>query len=110
MKKLKYTSIKGLLKIKNQGQITLSEVISKRILHNKKGWSNVYFTPKLYNELENLFKEVIGDFNLKDLKNNYGIYNRLIICAGQNKNYAQYIAGQNYPTELTYLKKLIRSD
>ena len=104
-KTLRYTTLKGLINKTNQ--FSFNTFLNKRMHHNKYGWVNFRMTDKLYNEISNLFKSFLGlSENLVFSHTTYGIYERLIIEKRDLK--VHYIAGQDYPSELRYLKGLIK--
>lgn len=101
-KTLRYTTLKGLISKTNQ--FSFNTFLSGRMYHNKHGWVKFKVTDKVREQIENIFKSVVGDVYLYCGKS-YGIFDRLII---NNRLEGQYIAGQEYSSELRYLKKLIR--
>ena len=103
MRKLKYTTLKGLIKKTNQ--FNLNNFISMRIYHKNKGHCDISLSEDLKKEIEDLFKDFLGLNNL-NLSFSYGIFDRLIITERNLK--VQYIAGQDYPGELRYLRKLLK--
>lgn len=102
MRKLKYTTLKGLIKKTNQ--FNLNNFIAMRIYHKTKGHSNIKLSEELETEIFNLFKDFLGLNNL-NLSFSYGIYERLII---EDDLKVRYIAGQDYPSELRYIKRLLK--
>ena len=102
---LKYKTLKGL--IEKQQQFSFNTFLSGRMCHKKMGWCKFKVTPELKKEIEDKFKAVVGDLNFN--KNNSslgcGLFDRLIIT---NRLTGQYIGGQDYPSELRYLKTLIK--
>jgi len=102
-KTMKYTTLKGLVNKSNQ--YSLNTFISGQICHPKHSWVKVKLTTELYNEIENKFKDFLGLNNLY-INKSYGLFDRLII--NKRNLEVSYIAGQDYPSELRYLKKLIK--
>jgi len=101
-KKLRYTTLKGLIgKCK---QFSYSNYLSGRMLHINKGWVRFSVAPEVRQQIEDLFKSVVGDIDL-NINSNYGLFERLIIT---KRLTGQYIAGQEYSSELRYLKQLIK--
>jgi hypothetical protein len=97
-----YKNIKSLLK--NTSQFSYYTFCSGRMYHKSKGGINFKLSPELEDHLNELFCEFLG---LNCIKPNYdGISERLIICKHSEK--VRYIAGQDYPGEIRYLKKLLR--
>ena len=98
----KYKTLKGL--VSKTRQYSLNTFISGRMYHIKDGWVKLKLSGDLNQEIENKFKDFLGLSNL-NVYRSYGLFDRLII----NKNLnVSYIAGQDYPSELRYLKKLIK--
>ena len=102
MKKYKYTTLKGL--INKTKQFNLDNFISKRIYHIKKGHISFKLSESLEKEIFNLFKDFLGLSDL-NLNNSNGIFERLII---EKDLKVRYIAGQDYPGELRYIRKLLK--
>ncbi len=98
----KYKTLKGL--IKNTQQFSLYTFLSERYYHNKTGWGKLKLSDELKKEVYNLFSSVVGDFNI--YVSTCGMFERLIISKRFN---CEYIAGQDYPSEIRYLKKLLRN-
>ena len=103
MVKLKYTTLKGLINKTNQ--FNLNNFINMRIYHKDKGHIDIKLSNDLKNEIEGLFKDFLG-LNKLNLSFSYGIFDRLIIRDRDLK--AGYIAGQDYPSEFRYIKKLLK--
>jgi len=103
MNKLKYTTLKGLISKTNQ--FNLNNFINMRIYHKDKGHIDISLSEDLKKEIEDLFKDFLGLNNL-NLAFSYGIFDRLIIEKRNLKS--QYIAGQDYPGEFRYIKKLLK--
>lgn len=103
MVKYKYTTLKGL--ISKTRQFNLNNFISMRIYHKTKGHIDISLSKELEQEILNLFTEFLGIEDL-NLSKSYGIYDRLIISSRTFK--AEYIAGQDYPSELRCLRKLLK--
>ena len=103
MVKLKYKTLKGLISKTNQ--FNLNNFISMRIYHKTKGHMDINLSDELKKEILNLFCDFLG-LNDLNLSFSYGIYGRLIIRARDLKT--EYIAGQDYPSELRYIKKLLK--
>jgi len=101
--KYKYKTLKGLISKTNQ--FNLNNFINKRIYHKNKGHINIKLSKDLEQEIYNLFKDHLGLNNL-NLSFSYGIFDRLIIRERDLEVY--YIAGQNYPSEFRYIKKLLK--
>ena len=103
-KTLRYTTLKGL--ISKQQQFSLNTFLSGRMHHIKFGWCKFKMTDKLRTEIYNLFSSFLGGINLPYPNTvSYGIFDSLIIS---KRLRVEYIAGQDYPGEIRYLKKLIR--
>ena len=101
---LKYKTLKGLIQKTNFDQFSLNNFLDKRFYHKNKGHINFKLTDDLNKEIEDLFKSFLGISYLNANKS-YGIFNRLII----NKRLkVEYIAGQDYPSELKYIRKLLK--
>ena len=102
-KKLKYKTLKGLITKTNQ--FNLSNFISMRIYHKNKGHRDIILSDDLYNEIKDLFKDFLG-LNKINLGFNCGIFERLII--NEKDLSVRYIAGQDYPSEIRYLRKCLK--
>ena len=101
--KYKYTTLKGLISKTNQ--FSLSSFLSGRIYHINKGHIDFKISPKLEEEIKNLFIDFLGLNLFPYPLSNCGIFERLII---ENDLNVRYIAGQDYPSELRYIKKLLK--
>ena len=101
-KTLYYKSLKGL--ISKTQQFSLATFISGRFHHNKHGWSKFKVTDKVHDQIKEAFEGVIGSFWTPT--HSYGIYERLII--NKRNLEGHYIAGQNYPSELREIRKLLK--
>ena len=102
-RKYKYTTLKGLINKTNQ--FNLSNFINKRMYHKNKGHIDFILSKDLETEIFNLFKDFLGLNNL-NLSSSCGIFERLII---EKKDFeVRYIAGQEYSSEIRYIKKLLR--
>lgn len=101
-KAVRYTTLKGLLS--KTHQFSLSTYLNKRMYHNLKGWCNLKLSDKLDQEIRLKFNSYLG-MEINYDKENIGLFQRLIISP---KGGVEYIAGQDYPSELRYLKKLLR--
>lgn len=108
-KKLRYTTLKGI--ISKTEQFSFDNMLSKRFYHKIKGHNNFILSEQVETEILNLFSDFLGIYinkdNIKNLKS-CGIYERLIINKRTLK--VEYIAGQEYITELRYIKKLIKKE
>lgn len=102
-KTMKYTTLKGL--VSKTQQFNFNTFISGRMYHHKQGWVKYKITEELRTEIEDLFKDVVGDVWLYGVSS-CGLLDRLIISKRSLK--AQYIGGQDYPSEMRYLRKLFR--
>jgi len=100
--KYKYTTLNGLISKTNQ--FSLNNFIGMRIFHKEKGHIDINLSEDLKNKIENLFKDFLG-LNSLNLSFSYGIYDRLII---EKDLKVRYIAGQDYPSELRYIKKQLK--
>jgi len=100
--KYKYTTLKGLIN-KNR-QFSYNTFVYKRMLHITKGWGNFSLSPEVEQEIKNLFIDFLGDIKFNTFLA-CGLTERLII---NNRLNVVYIAGQDYPSELRYLKKYLR--
>jgi hypothetical protein len=106
---MKYKTIQNACKKAQFNQITLSNLISGRFYHVSKGWTKLSIDEK---ELNMLRDELGGKYDLlrplMDIINyngsNYGIFERVVF----NGKRWGYIAGQDYPSELRTVRKLIR--
>ena len=100
-------------------QVALSKVISGRIYDPKEGWidKQIILTDKQKDDFVKLFghgctqrrKESLRDFieNATNRKN-YGIYDRIIFCDDDSRGgTCTYCAGQDYPSELALIRKLV---
>ena len=101
-----YKTLKGLLKQTQYEQISLSDYKTKRFYHKKLGWISF----KLSKSAEDEFLQGFAKFlNVKkwQLQNcsNCGLLGRLTF----NKYGFQYVAGQDYTSEMRYLRKWIRT-
>jgi hypothetical protein len=105
MTTMKYKTLNGL--VSKTRQYSLYSFVSGRICHIKKGWVNVKLSEELRKEIKNKFCEILGNVNLDNLNNNCGLFERLTI----NKRLrVDYIAGQDYPSEIRNLKRLVRKE
>jgi len=102
MVKLKYKTLKGLIKKTNQ--FNLNNFISMRIYHKNKKHTDIKLSEELEKEILNLFCDFLG-LNDLNLSFSYGIFDRLII---EDDLKIKYIAGQDYPSELRYIKRLLK--
>ena len=100
--KYKYTTLKGLISKTNQ--FSLSNFLSSRIYHIKKGHIDFKISPEVEEEIKSLFGDFLGLANFK-YPVNCGIFERLII---EKDLKVRYIAGQDYPGELRYIRKLLK--
>lgn len=97
-------------------QISLSNIISSRYFDWEKGWidKKIELTEEQKSAFVHVFgkgcterrKEHLWRFinNLED-ERTYGIYDRIVF--GDCGASCQYIAGQDYPSEVAYIRKLI---
>ena len=99
----KYTTLKGL--ISKTQQYSLSTFLSCRIYHIKKGWIKVELSKDLNEQINNLFSNFLNRDITKQI-NNFGIFERLIISKRTLK--VEYIAGQDYTSELRFIRGLIK--
>jgi hypothetical protein len=100
--KYKYTTLKGL--ISKTRQFNLNNFLNMRIYHKDKGHINIKLSDDLNKQIEFLFCDFLN-LNYLNYNKSYGLFDRLII----DKNLKVcYIAGQNYPTELKYLRGLLK--
>ena len=97
----KYKTLKGLIRCTRQ--YSLYTFLSGRYCHKKTGWGTLKLSDELKQKVYSLFASVVGDFNLN--VNNCGLFERLIITKRLN---CYYIAGQEYTSELRYLKRLLK--
>jgi len=103
-KKMYYKTLKGLIKKTHFKQFSLNDFFSKHIYHTEKGHINISLSDDLEKEIKNLFLDFLGLPYFNCYKS-CGIFDRLII----NKRLrVEYIAGQNYPSEVRYIKKLLK--
>jgi len=101
-KTYRYTTLKGLVN-KNR-QFSLSNFLNKRMYHINKGWGKFKLSDELDKEIKYLFNSFLG-IDINFYVSNCGLFERLII----DKRKVKYIAGQDYGSEIRYLKKLLRS-
>ena len=101
-RKLVYTTLKGL--ISKTEQFNFNNFVNCRMNHKNKRYVNIKLTPELTEEIKILFKDFLRLENIKTYES-FGIYDRLII---DKNGLVSYIAGQDYPGEVRYLKKLLR--
>lgn len=110
--KHKYKTLKGLMRV-NSNYFTLDNYRAMRIYHTTKGWIDIKLTDELKKEIVGLFLNVLGNNDkLKDVLlinefRNLGIYNRLWI---DKKLRGVYCAGQDYPSEIRYIKRELLKD
>jgi len=98
----KYKTLKGLLR--NTQQFSLYIFLSCRYHHKKTGWGKLVLSPELKQEVYKLFADFLKvDFSF--YVNTCGLFERLIINKNGN---VSYIAGQYYPAEMRYLKRLLK--
>lgn len=102
-----YKTLNGL--ITKTTQFTLNHFIMGRFHHINNNWVNFKVTPEVKTKIEELFKEKVGNLDL-NINKTYGLFDRLIIEKKRNEKgfRCEYIAGQDYPSEIKYLRKLIR--
>ena len=94
--------------------ISMSDVISNRIYRERKGWGDMKEAKRI-KALETIKQwllttcnfnsqvyKAINRMSVNNLPNNCGIMNRLTTDG--------YIAGQDYPSELTFIKNLIKKE
>jgi len=103
-KTLKYTTLKGLISKNHFKQLSLNDFLNKRFYHKDKGHINFKLSDNLNKEIETLFLNFLG-LPYLNYNKSYGLFDRLIINKRLN---VEYIAGQDYPSELRYLKKLLK--
>lgn len=102
MRTHKYTTVKGL--IGKTRQFSLYTFLNGRMYHNKNGWVNFTLSEKAHNEILNAFKAFLGLDYMKQYET-HGIYERLVM---DKDGRVSYIAGQDYPSEIRTLKRLLR--
>ena len=102
-KRYKYKTLKGLINKTNQ--FSFSTFLNKRMYHINKGWGKFSLSPELEQEIKDLFIDFLGNMNFYSSLA-CGLTERLIINKHNLK--ASYIGGQDYPSELRYLKNLLK--
>ena len=100
---MKYTTLKGL--ISKTRQYSLNSFVNGRFSHINKGWVNVKLSEDLKNQIIGLFNDFLNR-DITNLNDSYGIFDRLIISKSSLE--VEYIAGQDYPSEIRYIRKLIK--
>jgi len=98
----KYKTLKGL--IRNTRQFSFATLLSGRYYHNKTGWGKLKVSVELEQEVYNLFNSFLN-ININRFASNCGLFSRLII---EKDLKVRYIAGQNYPSEIRHLKRLLK--
>ena len=106
MKTRYYKTLKGLLKQTQYEQISLSDYKTKRFCHKKLGWISF----KLSESAEDEFLQGFAKFlNVEKWQlqvcSNCGLLGRLTY----SKYGFRYCAGQDYSSEMRYLRKWIRT-
>lgn len=116
MRKRNYKTIRGLMRQKYYGFLSVSDVISGSYYH-KYGWHQPF---TLTDEaLRDFTDGICGALNMKDkdsIFNNIrlgrvkdcGILERIGVELYSGKLYYTYMAGQYYPSEARYVRKLLR--
>ncbi len=92
--------------IKNKTrQLSLSNLIDKRIYHTERGWIDINYG-ETFNKVLNDIKNDLGfrENNTKYLEN-CGRFER-VVYSYKRKQW-NYIVGQSYPEEIRYLRKLL---
>jgi hypothetical protein len=102
MKIHKYKTLKGL--IRNTRQFSLNTLLSGQYYHNKTGWGKLKVSEQLEQEVYTLFNSFLN-ININRFASDCGLFNRLKI----EKDFkVRYIAGQDYSSEIRYLKRLLK--
>lgn len=101
----KYTTTNGL--ITKTTQFNLNNFITGRFNHINNGWVRFKVSPKVKKQIERLFNRVVGEVDL-NISKTCGLFDRLIIEKEGRGFTCKYIAGQDYQSEIKYLKKLIK--
>lgn len=102
---MRYKHIKNALKQAQYGQITLDNILSGRFYHKTKGWTNIKIDDI---ELDALVDR-LGGRNREYIKarilyvKSIGILERLYY----DKHGWHYCAGQDYPSELRFIRNYI---
>ena len=110
---MRYKTIENAMKKQIHCSITLDDLISGRFYHTKKGWSGLIIDDYELDDLCNILggrgkskeriKEFLSTHYIKDLRS-YGIFSRVVY----NKYGWQYVAVQDYISELATVRKLIK--
>jgi len=102
--------------------ISLSNIISNRVFKNN-NWQDMKENERQHslNAIKGFLLKTcqhnsgnykaIERMNILNLPGNYGIFKRLIVKIDNNDVYnAEYIAGQDYPGEINYIKSIIKRE
>lgn len=106
---MRYKNITNACKKSHFGGINLSNIISERFYHTKKGWTKLLIDDFKIDELVSVIGGRGNDYKrlieyMIDHKITYGIFERLNF----NGKRWSYIAGQDYTAELNLIRKLLR--
>lgn len=111
---ISYKSLKELINQTKSKQFTLNNFFNNRIYHKEKGHIIISLSGELKKEIGYLFLNFLGIDKKKyqliyyilafDNIDCYGIFDRLII---NKKLQVEYIAGQDYPSELRCIKRML---
>ena len=93
--------------IKNKTrQLSLSNLISKRIYHTERGHININYG-ETFNKVLN---DIKNDLGFRESNTNYlencGLFDR-VVYSYKRKQW-EYIVGQSYPEEIRYLRRILK--
>ena len=117
MRKRSYKTIRGLMRQKFYGFLTVSEILDRTYYH-KYGWNQKFVLTD--DALREFVDGICGALNMKDKDSifdnirfgrvkNCGILRRIgVEYLRSGDLHYTYMAGQDYPSEARYVRKLLR--
>lgn len=116
MRKRSYKTIRGLMRQKFYGFLSVSDILNGTYYH-KYGWHQKFVLTD--DALREFTDGICGTLNMKDKDyvfdnvrfgriKNCGILERIGVELYSGKLYYTYMAGQYYPSEARYVRKLLR--
>ena len=112
MKTYKYKTLSGLMKASKGNQFTLNELIEGRFYHTGKRFK---VTEELQRDLLQMYAKAIWErqwktkFNKLGMLKPCGILQRVYIAKHNNEFRSHYCAGQDYPSEIRFIQKMVNN-
>lgn len=115
----KFKNLQNFLKSLIHQEITLSDIVGKRVYHAKKGWTDLdkLITAELKQTIIDTMVDCIGGRSTEVIKDNInygyvksaGILSRVIMSYSNRdrKIRTSYCAGQDYSAEIRFLRKYL---